>query len=89
MSGRSKITRLIPFAIVVSTGLGLLAWKYFANQPQGDVTVTDKGIFGYYPRYEVRFPNISLKGCFKTRIYGNLAASSLLQGGSYGSGAGA
>jgi hypothetical protein len=63
MGRQKKLTLLaaIALGILASIPLVFLAMRYLLSQPEGDATVSDRGFFADYPRYEVRFPNISLK----------------------------
>ncbi len=48
------------FVILASTLLIFSALRYAPSQLEGDATITDHG-FWSYPRYEIRFPTLSLK----------------------------
>jgi hypothetical protein len=50
----------ILLGLFVSFLIAFLALRYDPNQLQGDARITDNG-FWSYPRYEIRFPKLSLK----------------------------
>ncbi len=62
MRRRWKLALLVAgaLAILASSFLAFFPLRYDPSQLEGDGTITDHG-FWSYPRYEIRFPSLSLK----------------------------